>query len=137
MYLYSPGCSNVSVVVRDSSAGIVTSVGTASWYGSVPVRCRSCTSGGPTIHSCSIGSSLRSVIVTGSPAGTSTASGTKREKRIAIVASAEASAPPPQALARSARRPAASGGNAPRGRIIKYLRGGCGRSVVQPRAQSE
>ena len=64
----------MTVVSRVDSAGIVTSFGTASWNGSVPVRCRSWTSSVPTIHSCSIGSSLRSVNVTGEPAGTVSAS---------------------------------------------------------------
>ena len=35
---YSPGTRNVTVVVPDAPAGMVTSVGRDAWTGSVPVR---------------------------------------------------------------------------------------------------
>ena len=46
-------------------AGIDTSVGRDPWTGSVPVRWRAWTAASPTIHSWSIGSSLRSTTVIG------------------------------------------------------------------------
>ena len=70
MNRYVPGVVNVIVVVAVVPAGTVTSVGRDPWTGSVPVRWRSWTSASPTIHSWSIGSSLRRTNVTGTPAGT-------------------------------------------------------------------
>ena len=57
----------------------VTSVGSSSWAGSVPTRWAAWVAGEPTIHSCSIGSSFCSVMVTGWPACTTSVSGTNRE----------------------------------------------------------
>ena len=74
MYRYVPGVSKVTVVSRLDPAGIETSVGREAWTGSVPVRWRSWVAASPTIHSWSIGSSLRSRIVSGTPAGTTSRS---------------------------------------------------------------
>ena len=54
---------------------MLTSVGRAAWYGSVPVRWRWCTASSPTIHSWSIGSVLSMTKVIGRFAGTTIAAG--------------------------------------------------------------
>lgn len=66
-------------MVRVASAGTETSVARLRCTGSVPARWRACTSAVPTIHSWSMGSSLRSSIVTGTPRGTVMNDGAKRE----------------------------------------------------------
>ena len=70
MYRYVPGVAKVTVVVAVVPAGTVTSVGrdAVDGFGARPVALVDAAS--PTIHSWSIGSSLRRTIVTGTPAGT-------------------------------------------------------------------
>ncbi len=70
---------NVTVVVREVPASMLTSVGRAACTGSVPVRWRSWTAASPTIHSWSMGSVLSMTNVTGRPAGTAIAAGPKCE----------------------------------------------------------
>ena len=79
MYASAPVASKVTTVLRDSPAGITTSVGRVGWRSSVAVRWTAWTASSPTIHSWSIGSRLRSVIVTGTPTGTEICAGSKRE----------------------------------------------------------
>ena len=73
MNWYVPGVVNVTVVGGSCRPGSSPRSGATPWTGSVPVRWRSWTAASPTIHSWSIGSSLRRTIVTGTPAGTRSA----------------------------------------------------------------